>query len=153
MSYVPYIVPADLLSYLPATALSLTTNDQQTQACLDASMEADSYLRGRYSLPLVAWGNDLKKYTSWIACYLLMSMVGFQGGGADRQITERYYRAIGFPDKPGTGWFPQVQRQSIHPDVTPAIAQPGDPICDVPQVFSAPPRGWQQTVNGKPVIS
>lgn len=148
-----YTSPAILAQYLQPAVLSLFTPPQQEQACIDASSEADSYMRGRYALPLSAWGSDVTKYTSWIACYLLMQLIGFAPqAGSDKLIVERYYQAVGWPDRPGTGWFPGVQRQAIHPDVTPAIATPGDPGHDLPQVRTEPQRGWQQFRNGKPVV-
>jgi hypothetical protein len=141
----PYVEPAQLGQYMPAATLGLSTPAAQLQACLDATEEADSYLRGRYALPLAAWGNDLTRYTAYIAIYLLLTGTGFAPqAGSDSNITTNYYRAVGWPDRPGTGWFVQIQRQSVHPDVTPAVAQPGDPVHDVPQVFTSPMRGWNR---------
>ena len=147
---VPYVTPEQLVQYLPAATLSLATLDQQQQACLDATEEADSYLRGRYGngtgqpFTIQAWGNDLIRYTAYIAIYLLMTgPIGLAPqAGADANITNNYYRAVGWPDRPGTGWFPGIQRQAIHPDITPMLAIGQNPGADVPQVFSAPPRGW-----------
>ena len=148
-----YCTPTNLAQYLPQSVLNLATSAQQLQACADASEEADSYMRGRYALPLSAWGSDVTRYTSWIACYLLCQLIGFAPqAGSDRLIVERYYQAVGWPDRAGTGWFPGVQRQAIHPDVTPAIAPGSDPVRDLPQVRSQPMRGWQRTINGKPVV-
>lgn len=148
-----YCTPADLAQYLPQSVLSLTTTEQQTQACDDASIEADSYMRGRYTLPLLDWGSDVTRYTSWIAVYLLCQLIGFAPqAGSDRLIVERYYQAVGWPDRPGTGWFPGIQRQAIHPDVTPSVPIGSDAVHDLPQVRTSPTRGWQQTVNGKPVV-
>jgi phage gp36-like protein len=142
----PYVTAAQLAQYIPAATLNLATLAQQNQACLDATEEADSYLRGRYALPLTAWGNDVVRYTAYIACYLLMSgPIGWAPeAGSDSNITTNYYRAVGWPDRPGTGWFVGVQRQSIQPDVTPSVAQPGDAVHDVPQVFTSQQRGWNQ---------
>lgn len=142
----PYVTAAQLAQYIPAATLNLATMAQQNQACLDATEEADSYLRGRYALPLTAWGNDVVRYTAYIACYLLMSgPIGWAPeAGSDSNITTNYYRAVGWPDRPGTGWFVGVQRQSIQPDVTPSVAQPGDAVHDVPQVFTSQQRGWNQ---------
>jgi phage gp36-like protein len=149
---VAYCTTTDLAQYLPQSVLGLATLAQQQQACDDASQEADSYLRGRYQLPLLAWGKDVTRYTAWIACYLLAQLIGFAPqAGADRLIVERYYQAVGWPDRAGTGWFPGIQRQAIHPDVTPSLASPGNATYDLPQVRSAPMRGWSQTRNGKPV--
>jgi phage gp36-like protein len=150
---VAYCTPANLAQYLPSAALSLATNAQQLQACDDASQEADSYMRGRYTLPLLAWGQDVTRYTSWIACYLLAQLIGFAPqAGSDRLIVERYYQAVGWPDRAGTGWFPGIQRQAIHPDVTPSVAIGSDAVHDLPQVHTAQMRGWQQTRGGKPVV-
>jgi phage gp36-like protein len=141
---VPYVTPADLPQYLPAATLNLATADEQMQACLDATEEIDSYFRGRYALPLLDWGNDVRRFTGYIAVYLLMTgPIGLAPqAGSDSNITQNYYRAVGWPDRVGTGWGPGVQRQMIHPDVTPTVAQPGDPVHDVPQVMTSPLRGW-----------
>jgi len=140
----PYVDYTQLPQYLPVATLNLATISQQQQACLDATEEMDSYIRGRYALPLQAWGNDLTRYTAYVAIYLLMSgPIGWAPqAGTDDNIRTNYYRAVGWPDRPGTGWAVGVQRQSIQPDVTPAVAQPGDPVHDVPQVFTSQQRGW-----------
>jgi Protein of unknown function (DUF1320) len=151
----PYCDPADLPNYLPAATLSLSTPAQQLQACNDATEEADSYMRGRFQMPLLDWGNDVRRYTAYIAIYLLMSgPIGWAPqAGTDSNITTNYYRAVGWPDRPGTGWFPGIQRQAIQPEVTPSVAVGQDPIHDAPQVSSNEPRGWQQfNRNGRPVV-
>jgi hypothetical protein len=150
----PYVLYTQLAQYLPPATLSLATIAQQQQACLDATEEADSYIRGRFQLPLLAWGNDLTRYTAYIAVYLLMSgPIGWAPqAGTDSNITTNYYRAVGWPDRPGTGWFPGIQRQAIQPDVTPSIPVGQDPGHDAPQVSSDQPRGWMQYRNGKPVV-
>lgn len=150
----PYCVRGDLAQYMPPAFLALFEDATLDQACLDASSEADSYLRGRYQLPLLAWGFDVRKYTAWIAIYLLAQQVGFAPqAGSDKLIVERYYMAVGWPDRAGTGWFPGIQRQSIHPDVTPSVPTPGDPVHDLPQVRTNQTRGWEQFgPGGKPVV-
>jgi Protein of unknown function (DUF1320) len=140
----PYVTPAQLALFAPAALLALATGAQQEQACLHASETLDSYFRGRYALPLLAWGNDVVRFAAYIALYELASgVVGFAPqAGSDANVTTNYYSAVGWPDKPGTGWGPGVQRQAIHPDVTPSTPQPGDAVHDVPQVFTSPKRGW-----------
>jgi phage gp36-like protein len=149
-----YCDPADLIKYLPPSTIAQATSGQQLQACIDASEEADSYMRGRYTLPLLAWGSDVRSHVAWIACYQLMQTIGFRPeAGADKGVVERYYRAVGWPDRAGTGWFPGIQRQAIHPDVTPAISPLADVVALLPQVRSEPMRGWQQfNSRGKPVV-
>jgi hypothetical protein len=94
-----------------------------------------------------AWGNDLVRYTAYIAIYLLMSgPIGWAPqAGTDDNIETNYFRAVGGTTRNGitfSGWFRDVQRQAIQPDVTPTVAQPGDPEHDVPQVFTTRQRGW-----------
>ena len=151
----PYCAPADLVTYgLPAAALSKTTAAQQTAACMSASRKADSYLRGRYALPLASFGEDIVMHTAWVASYMLMMVAGFSSRpGSDEGVRARYYEAVGDPSRPGSGWFPGIEHQHIHPDVTPAVPQPGDAVHDLPQVTTSQRRGWQQYGrNGKPVV-
>lgn len=151
----PYVDYTLLPNYAPAAMLSLATPAQQQQACIDATEEMDSYIRGRYALPLMAWGNDLTRFTAYIAIYLLaMGPIGMAAqAGSDANITNNYYRAVGWPDRPGTGWAPGVQRQAIQPDLTPSIPVGADPGHDAPQVSCQQPRGWYQFGrNGKPVV-
>jgi hypothetical protein len=138
------VLAAQLSQYLPAATLNLATSDQQDQACLDASELLDNFLRGRYALPLTAWGNDIVRYAAKIAIYLLLDgPIGWASqAGSDANIKTGYYEVVGWPDKPGTGFGPAIQRQALHPDVTPTVAQPGDAIHDVPQVFTNVQRGW-----------
>lgn len=149
----PYCATSDLAQYLPAAVLNGFTTDEKDQACIDATTEADSYMRGRYQMPLLDWDASVKRYTAWIACYLLIQLRGFAPqAGSDKLIVERYYQAVGWPDRQGTGWFPGIQRQAIHPNVTPTVPSPGNATYDLPQVQSGSLRGWQQTVNGKQVV-
>jgi Protein of unknown function (DUF1320) len=146
----PYITPADLTQYLPASALALATSDQQMQACVDATEVIDGCLRGRYGngagQPFIvnAVGNDIKRYTAAIAVFFLMDgPIGWSSNaGSDSNIKENYYRVTGWPDKPGTGVMYQIEKQSLHPDVTPQVAIGQNPLADIPQVFTAQQRGW-----------
>ena len=142
-----YCQPSDLttIGINPIAFVNITT-PQQVAACVAASERADSYLRGRYALPLLSWGQDVVMMTAYIAVYLLMSARGYNpSSGADNTIRERYEDAI--------KWFEGIQRQAVHPDVTPAVAQPGDPVHDLPQVQSSPQRGWlTYSCSGKPTV-
>lgn len=151
----PYVVRAQLPQYWSAAAFNGTTSSQQDQACIDATSEVDSYLRGRYQMPLLSWGADLVKYTAWIAIYQLLTGARGMGqaAGQDQTILLRYYEAVGNPNVPGSmGWLQKVQRQSIHPDITATVPPQQDPTFGLPQVFTSPQRGWQLNVNGKPVV-
>jgi phage gp36-like protein len=154
----PYVEPAQLGQYLPAATLSLATYAQQLQACLDATNQADSYMRSRVQLPLLAWDNDISMFTAMIAVYRLMSgAVGFAPqAGTDVNIVRNYQSAVGGTD-PVTGqivigYFEKVQRQAIVPNWTPSIPVGQDPGHDAPQVSSQPQRGWYQSRGGRPVV-
>jgi phage gp36-like protein len=141
-----YCTPADLTTYaINPAALVNISNGEQVAACQAASEKADSYMRGRYALPLSSWGSDVTMHTAYIAVYLLMSARGYNpSAGADETFRLRYEDAV--------AWFEGIQRQAVHPDVVPAVAQPGDPIHDLPRVITSPQRGWQYMRNGKPVV-
>lgn len=151
---VPYVTRLELPQYITATVLNLFDSATLDQACIDASVEADGYMAGRYAMPLLQWDSTLKAHVAHIAYYYLAKRLGFAPqAGSDRLIVEDYYRAVGWPDRPGTGWFPGVQRQAIHPNVTPSIPQPGDNVRDLPQISTSPQRGWQAfTTGGKPTV-
>lgn len=145
-----YCQPSDLVATgINPVALQDIPMSQQTASCQQASEMADSYMRGRYALPLSAWGQDVVIRTAHIAIYLLMTARGYDGsagGGADNLIRLNFEDAI--------RWFEGIQRQNVHPDVTPAVAQPGDPVHDLPQVITNQPRMWQQfNSKGRQVIS
>lgn len=143
----PYVTPAQLLNYIPAATLNLATLTQQQQACADATEEADGFMNGRYTMPLLDWPSDVTKFTAYIAIHnLAEGPIGYASqSGSDKGIKENYYRAVGWPDRPGTGYFNEVQRQARHPAVTPSVAIGSDPVRDLPQVTSLPMRGWQRT--------
>jgi len=151
-----YCTPADLLNYLPAATLNLATPTQQQAACDSATSTADGFLAGRYAMPLLAWGQELTRYTAYIAVYELMSgVIGFAPqAGSDMVITRRYCEAVGgsVDGVRYEGWFPRIQRQAIQADITPTVPLGSDPVHDLPQVSSNAPRGWQQIRNGKPVV-
>jgi hypothetical protein len=139
----PYVAYTLLPNYGPPAMIGLATVAQQQQACIDATEELDSYFRGRYALPLLAWGSDVVKMAAYIALKNIAELVGYAPqAGSDSNIRTQYYQVVGWPDRPGSGWGPGVQKQAIHPDVTPSVAPGQDPGHDVPQVFSAPQRGW-----------
>ena len=154
----PYVTPDQLTNWIPAATLGLATAAQQLQACIDATSRADSYLRGRYEMPLLDWEADLTVYTAYIAIFILMNgPIGMAPqAGADSNVGRNYCSAVGGPD-PLTGakivgWFEKVQRQAIQVNLTPSIAVGSDPGHDAPQVSSQPRRGWQQVRGGKPVV-
>jgi phage gp36-like protein len=142
-----YCQPSDLVNLgINPLAFTDVTTAEQTAACIAASARADSYLNGRYTLPLLAWGQDITMMTAYIAVYIVMGARGYSpGSGADAIIESRYLEAI--------KWFEGIQRQSVHPIVTPSVLEPGDAVHDLPQVQTSPQRGWlTYSACGKPSV-
>lgn len=139
-----YATPSDLITVgLPATALGTLSPAQQQAALNTASDEVDSYLRGRYALPLQGWGNEIREATAAIATYKLMLVRGYNPeSGADQNFAERYAMTI--------SWLRDVQRRAAHPNVTPAVDPAPDyaqPVVISSSVVTAaggvgPSRGW-----------
>lgn len=119
MGYTPssqaYATRADLPVFggLSAAALSSpnTPTAAQDAALLTNSELADSYLRQQFTLPLVAWGADLKKHVVWMAAYDLMCLRGFNPNNVgDVVFLDRYKMAL--------DWFKLVANGVVSPDVT-----------------------------------
>lgn len=151
-----YVAPADLPTYVASTALATTSAAQQLAACKAANEWADSYLRGRYGNSdgtggyvepvLVAWGTDVTANAAYRAIYLLLASRGFDPrSGADQLIVSNNAAA--------TAWFEGVQRQRIHPNVTPNVTLLTNSGPDLPQVNTSVARGWGNTnSNGVPSV-
>ncbi len=147
----PYCQPADVALYaLNPLALANVASATQLAACVAASEKADSYMRGRFTLPLLAVGTDVTMHTAFLAAKILLSGRGYNPStGADDRIEKQWDDAV--------RWFEGIQRQSVHPDVTPSGSSPGgsgSATTDLPQVITQPQRGWQQTnCSGTPSVS
>jgi hypothetical protein len=152
---IPYVAPSQLSQYLPAATLALATPEQQMQACVDATSEADAFID--LAMPLLDWGAELTKYTAYIAVFNLMQTIGYAPQDGSASLFERrYFMAVG-GEVNGVrydGWFPRVQRHAINLEniCTPSIPVSSDPTHKMPQVASNSPRGWQQFRNGRPVV-
>ena len=125
-----YATLAEFSTYggLPATALgTLTTTQQQGQ--LDAATdEMNTYLAGRYSMPLLVWDNSIKAKCCEIAAYKMICLRGFNpGSGADVNLRMRYLDAV--------KWCEVVRNKSIHPTVT-ETAQPS-PTLSQPKILTS----------------
>lgn len=146
MSVAQYAQIADFFRFgVPSTARGALTDDQINAALQSASSTMDAHFRGRYALPLIAWGIEVTKYCCWLSAFELLS--GTRGynpaSGADVNIVDRYREAM--------AWLNGVQRQAIHPDVTPQTTQ--TPTYNQPTIITssvtlldsgvtATTRGW-----------
>lgn len=81
---------------IPSDAFAGLTSDQITEALLWASSEADSYMRNRYTLPLVApYDESLKAKVADVAAWRLSKRLGFRpGSGNNENIELSYEKAI-----------------------------------------------------------
>lgn len=132
-----YATPDLLQNAINVFSLIDVTPTQQAYACTVGNAEADGFLSGRYALPIAEPFDPLiVHHALQLAVFYLLDARGYQpDAGADA----RWKPAA----EVSREWFRNVQRQNIHPAVVPAVAQPGDPIRDLPQVISQPQRGWQ----------
>jgi phage gp36-like protein len=140
----------DFYARYPRTLFAGTTVDDAavTAALLEGTSVAYSFMRGRYNLPIL--GSEMGGVGVYdpaivvrivhIAAYNLMTGRGWNPAPeGDATIRKAYEEAVGL----GTplGWFPQVQRQAIHPDVI--ESSPAAPAHPFPSFTSAQPRGWR----------
>lgn len=132
-----YATAADLARLaLPARALTGIPLDDQNAAIDAASAVADGYLAARYTLPLLAWGEDLKRAVSLMAAYDLMTRRGYSPEGGDEQLRLRYEDAIRWLEQVGKGTISPVGLAESPPSATPA---PGD---SGPIIAARPLREW-----------
>ncbi len=106
-----YATVADLTTYgIPAAALESVDTAAQQAAVTAACGIADSYLRGRFTLPLTAWDTTLTQYVAQIAAWNVLRVRGFMPGGADEAVRSGYKDAI--------SWFASIARGEVTPVVT-----------------------------------
>lgn len=132
-----YATAADLTRLaLPARALTGIAAPDQDAALEAASSLADGYLAARYTLPLLAWGDDLKRAVSLIAAYDLMTRRGYNPEGGDEQLRLRYEDGMRWLEQVGKGTISPVGLEESPPSATPA---PGD---SGPVIAERLLRGW-----------
>jgi phage gp36-like protein len=78
---------------IPNDALNGFPSDRISTALVWASGVADSYLRKRYTLPLISHGEDLKAAVADIAAYRLLRRRGFRPGSDSNDIIGEAYGA------------------------------------------------------------
>ena len=123
---------------LPARALEGVSPADLADGLEAASRLADSYLAGRYALPLTAWGADLRWAVAAVAAYNLLAGRGFnpQPGTADEQVRMRFEDAL--------RWLRDAAAGRVTPTGVADSGPPGEADGDAgePVVASDPPRGW-----------
>lgn len=95
-----------------------------------ASKEADGYLRVRYTLPLLAWDDDLKGWVADIAAFLCLKRIGANVEADDYKVfkTERDLAIANLK---------LVAQRLLHPNI-----QDSAKLTRVPRMASKALRGW-----------
>lgn len=103
---------------MPKGVISSVPAEERAQHALAATGEAEGYLSGGYTLPLSAWGDELRRQVAQIAVYAIMSRRGFQPQGTDELIVKNRDDAI--------SWMGKIAKGLIKPpgivDATPTVS-------------------------------
>ena len=103
-----------------------------------ASDYASSFLSNQYTLPLLAWGDDIKGAVAKIAAYEFLSVRGLNpdNGGSDKNVKDRADVARDWFKMVGSGKATPVGIQDSTPNQT--VGTPGFQ----PTIVSSSQRGW-----------
>lgn len=119
----------------PAAALADIDPENQDRAISSASTRIDGYLAARVLLPLVTWGDDIRRAAAILAAYDLIPVTRGRNpeeAGDRDPIYDRY--------KDTVAWLEQVRDGRV---TTTAVGQPPNSARNVPVVISNASRGWQ----------
>lgn len=102
---------------LPAAALDGFTGDVD-ELLIKASAKINTYLRGRYKLPLASpLPDEIIEATCWLAAYSVMTMRGFDpDNDCDVAIENRYKDLTGRPLQ--SGWLQEVAKGRVNLDTS-----------------------------------
>lgn len=131
---------------LPVGALEGLSDPQQTKFLVEASAHVDSYLRGRYKLPLSApYPQELIAASLAVAAYNIMFFRGFDSESQDMLMVDRFQYYTG---KQGQkGWLDKLSTGQVNLDVS-ADATPTE-FEGGPAVSSVSPSGYCSSRSGR----
>ena len=127
---------------LPAAALEGLTTTVQDEHLTKASGKIDSYLRGRYKLPLATPPPDeIVDACAVIAAYTLLVFRGFNPDAYDENFRMRYTDLVGDPRVHNSkGWLDKLSAGMVHLDIaaddTPEVSE------GRPRASTRKSRGW-----------
>lgn len=129
-----YATPADVYRLtLPERALSDLSDTEVIEAIIAASADADTELGRVYTLPLRAWGDDIRQRVCDVAAFRLLRRRGFNPeSGNDQVIGKGYDDAM--------TWFRRVGDGQSKP--VGVVDSKAEPMGGAPIVRSKPLRGW-----------
>ena len=103
-AHVVYCDPRDLTkTCVPERSVADITASARADACISASDEADGYIGGAYTLPLLAWPNDLRDHTARIATGIIFAHRGVDPQGPDANVLLERDRALKWLDRLANG--------------------------------------------------
>jgi phage gp36-like protein len=107
----------------------LLTKHAQADGCITASDEADGYLGGRYTLPMLAWCSDLEAMVARMAVKYGFDVNGWQPDGPADMVMANFNHAI--------GWLKRLQDGKLEPpgmkDSTPEVFEGGSVVVSRPR--------------------
>lgn len=120
-----YVSPRGLKSAIRVVALEeITTKSARADACIAVSDEADGYLGGRYTLPMLKWDNALSAKCAHMAIKYSLDACGWQPGGPDSVIKDNFDNAL--------RWLARLQDGKLEPpgmvDSTPGTFEGGSVV-------------------------
>jgi phage gp36-like protein len=148
----PITVYASLtdLADLSIGKLAQIQNPQKTRALAKASAWVDSYIRNRYTLPLMVVDESIRRVTLAIAVYDLLAHKLNPENDGDKEIRKRYDDAI--------AWLESVQAGSTTPAVVDSVgggaadagASSSAATSGRARVTSSSSRGFSNRGTGQP---
>jgi phage gp36-like protein len=126
-----YCGPRDLGSFGITRAVinDLLTPHAQADGCITASDEADGYLGGRYTLPMLAWDKTLSAQVARMAVKYGFDVCGWQPDGPNDVIMGNHSAAL--------KWLMRLQDGKLEPpgmvDSTPDVFEGGSVVVSRPR--------------------
>lgn len=137
-AHVLYATIADTEAYgLPKSAIGSVPLEERAKHALAATGEADGYLAGGYTLPLVAWPPELSQMVAQIAIYATMKRRGFQPQDSDELIVKGRDDTISWLTKIAKGVIKPPGIQDSTPDQSGSRVRVGAAARS-----GCGPRGW-----------
>lgn len=133
VAQVTYCDPADITKFaVPEASIEEIGASDRVAACLAVTDVADGYVGGAYTLPLTAWGTDLRLYCAQMAAAHIFRVRGMDPEGPDKVVFDAEANAI--------KWLDRLANGRLSPpgmvDSTPEVSEGGS------VVVSRPMRGW-----------
>lgn len=120
----------------PSDAFTNLEPELQTTAIVGAASVIDGYLSARLTLPLISWGDDIRRACAIIATYDLIAATRGRNpeeAGDRDPIYDRYKETV--------AWLQGVAAGRVL--VPTAVGQPSVTTKSVPVILSNESRGWQ----------